>query len=51
MAGLILPLTTNKGFNASEPNEIRREGAVFLIERQSSDFRARRISAVAIFPV
>jgi protein-L-isoaspartate(D-aspartate) O-methyltransferase len=34
----------------SEPGEIRRRGAVFLIKRQGTDFRARSISPVAIFP-
>ena len=48
---LILPLTTGKGFNSStDPSEIRHRGAVFRIERQASDFRARWIGPVAIFP-
>ena len=42
---LILPLTANK-FPAGDV----RQGAVFRIERQGSDFLARRISGVAIFP-
>lgn len=42
---LILPLTANQ-FPAGDV----RQGAVFRIERQGSDFLARRISGVAIFP-
>ena len=42
---LILPLTANK-FPAGDV----RQGAVFRIERQGSDFLARRISGVGIFP-
>ena len=47
---LILPLTTDKGFRANDPGNIRRRGAVFRIERRGTDFLARRISGVAIFP-
>ncbi len=47
---LILPLTTNQGFQGSESIPIERRGAVFRIERQGDEFAARRISAVAIFP-
>jgi protein-L-isoaspartate(D-aspartate) O-methyltransferase len=47
---LILPLTTDKGFNSLDPGQIRRQGAVFRIERQGCDFRARWIGPVAIFP-
>ena len=42
---LILPLTAD-GF----PNRDVRHGAVFRIERRGSEFFARRISGVAIFP-
>jgi protein-L-isoaspartate(D-aspartate) O-methyltransferase len=48
---LILPLTTNQGFNPGvRPVRIERQGAVFRIERRSGEFLARRISGVAIFP-
>jgi protein-L-isoaspartate(D-aspartate) O-methyltransferase len=52
---LILPLTTNEGFgrpvsSRRHPGDIQRRGAVFCIQRQGSEFLARRISAVAIFP-
>jgi protein-L-isoaspartate(D-aspartate) O-methyltransferase len=48
---LILPLTTDKGFNSSmDPSQLRHRGAIFRIERQDSDFRARWIGPVAIFP-
>ena len=42
---LILPLTA-----AGFPNRDVRHGAVFRIERRGSEFFARRISGVAIFP-
>ena len=42
---LILPLTAD-GF----PNRDVRHGAIFRIERRGSEFFARRISGVAIFP-
>lgn len=47
---LVLPLTTNDGFQSPTRVSIRRRGAVFRIERRGDDFLARRISAVAIFP-
>jgi len=48
---LILPLTTNRGFTRNDPPwRSERRGAVFRIERRLSEFRARWISAVAIFP-
>jgi len=47
---LILPLTTNQGFQGPESIPIERRGAVFRIERHGDEFSARRISAVAIFP-
>jgi protein-L-isoaspartate(D-aspartate) O-methyltransferase len=43
---LILPLTAD-GF----PNRDVRRGVVFRIERCGTEFFARRISGVAIFPV
>ena len=42
---LILPLT-EAGFSMGDV----RRGAVFLIERRGAEYRARRISVVAIFP-
>jgi protein-L-isoaspartate(D-aspartate) O-methyltransferase len=47
---LILPLTTNQGFRANDPQNVRRRGAVFRIERNGAEFAARWISPVAIFP-
>jgi len=48
---LILPLTTNRGFGRNDPPvPIDRRGAVFRIERRSSEFLARWVSPVAIFP-
>ena len=47
---LILPLTTDHGFQGPETIPIERRGAVFRIERRGEGFSARRISAVAIFP-
>jgi protein-L-isoaspartate(D-aspartate) O-methyltransferase len=47
---LILPLTTNQGFQGPQSGSIERRGAVFRIERRGDDFAARRVSAVAIFP-
>jgi protein-L-isoaspartate(D-aspartate) O-methyltransferase len=48
---LILPLTTSKGFlDNNPPVPIERRGGVFRIERRSSEFLARWISPVAIFP-
>ena len=52
---LVLPLTTNQGFIAGSsvsPAQlgIERRGAVFLIERQGRDYRAKWLSPVAIFP-
>jgi protein-L-isoaspartate(D-aspartate) O-methyltransferase len=44
---LILPLTTSQGF---PPVPLERRGAVFRIERRSSEFLARWVCAVAIFP-
>ncbi|MBV9861678.1 MAG: methyltransferase domain-containing protein [Alphaproteobacteria bacterium] len=47
---LILPLTTDRGFQFSETVPIERRGAIFRIERQGDGFLARWISPVAIFP-
>ena len=47
---LVLPLTTNQGFTASNPASIDRRGAVFLIERRSGEYLAKWLSPVAIFP-
>jgi len=48
---LILPLTTNRGFGRNDPPvPIDGRGAVFRIERRSSEFLARWVSPVAIFP-
>jgi protein-L-isoaspartate(D-aspartate) O-methyltransferase len=47
---LILPLTTDEGHRAREPEQIARRGAVFRIERRGGEFLAERISGVAIFP-
>jgi protein-L-isoaspartate(D-aspartate) O-methyltransferase len=48
---LILPLSTNKGFQYDGPPiHILKRGAVFRIEKQQSDFAAKVISGVAIIP-
>jgi protein-L-isoaspartate(D-aspartate) O-methyltransferase len=48
---LILPLTSDKGFGENPENiPIQRRGAVFGIKRSGSEFLAKWISAVAIFP-
>ena len=47
---LILPLTTNEGFRRGDPDNVRRRGAVFRIERRGCQFLAQWISGVAIFP-
>jgi protein-L-isoaspartate(D-aspartate) O-methyltransferase len=47
---LILPLTTNKGFLANDPTNVRWRGAVFRIERRAPDFLAQWITPVAIIP-
>ncbi len=48
---LILPLTTSRGFMRNDPPvPMERRGAVFRIERRSSEFLARWICPVAIFP-
>lgn len=50
---LVLPLTTDKGFRTDGDNgpiPIQRRGAVFLVTRDGTDFRARWLSPVAIFP-
>lgn len=48
---LVLPLTTNKGFEYDgPPMHILKRGAVFRIEKRQGDFTAKMISGVAIFP-
>jgi protein-L-isoaspartate(D-aspartate) O-methyltransferase len=47
---LILPLTSRGFPHNGPPVPIERRGAVFLIERRPSEFLARWISPVAIFP-
>ena len=49
---LILPLTTDKGFGKVEfdPEKFTRRGAVFRIKRVGDEYRAKWVSAVAIFP-
>ena len=47
---LVLPLTTDRGFRASDPANIQRRGAVFVITRQGAEFHARWVSPVAIYP-
>jgi protein-L-isoaspartate(D-aspartate) O-methyltransferase len=47
---LILPLTTNEGFLANDPDNLPNRGAVFRIERQGLEFLARWITPVAIIP-
>ena len=47
---LILPLTTDEGFLASDPANVRRHGAVFRIERRTPEFLARWVSPVGIIP-
>ena len=49
---IILPLTTNKGFDqfGRAPHEMVAQGAVLRIERRGADFFVKWISAVAIFP-
>ena len=47
---LILPLTTEQGFSAGEPDQIARRGAVFRIQRLEDRYAAKWLSPVAIFP-
>lgn len=47
---LILPLTTDKNFTSGDWGNMHLRGAVFLVERDGTEFGARWISAVAIFP-
>ena len=47
---LILPLTTDKGFQAGDPTNVPRRGAVFGVQRIGAEYSARWISPVAIFP-
>jgi protein-L-isoaspartate(D-aspartate) O-methyltransferase len=46
---LVLPLTTDKGFGAIDAGMARR-GAVFVVTRHGTEFAARWVSPVAIFP-
>jgi protein-L-isoaspartate(D-aspartate) O-methyltransferase len=47
---LVLPLTTDKGFRANDMGNVRRRGAVFVITRERTEFLARWVSPVAIYP-
>jgi len=47
---LILPMTSDRGFGASPPEQMASAGAVFRIERRGPDYLAAWISPVAIFP-
>jgi protein-L-isoaspartate(D-aspartate) O-methyltransferase len=47
---LILPMTSDHGFLAKSLERMASAGAVFRIERRGSDYFAKWISAVAIFP-
>lgn len=47
---LILPLTTDKGFTASDWSNMHLRGAVFLVVRQGTEFHTQWISPVAIYP-
>jgi protein-L-isoaspartate(D-aspartate) O-methyltransferase len=48
---MILPLTTDGGFGASVDYEkMHRQGGIFRIERRGSDYFAKWIAPVAIFP-
>lgn len=48
---LIVPLSTDKGFHYDGPPiPIHKRGAVFRIEKHGEDYRAKRVSAVAIIP-
>ena len=47
---LILPLTTNQGFQASDLANIAKRGAMFRIERQGPDYLAQWITPGAIIP-
>ena len=47
---LVLPLTTDKGFNSDDLANMQRRGAIFLITREGETFYARWIAPVAIYP-
>jgi protein-L-isoaspartate(D-aspartate) O-methyltransferase len=47
---LILPLTTDKGFTASDWGNMHPRDAVFLVMRQGAEFHTQWISSVAIYP-
>ncbi len=45
-----MPMTSDRGFGATAPERMAKEGAVFRIERRGKDYLAYWISPVAIFP-
>jgi protein-L-isoaspartate(D-aspartate) O-methyltransferase len=47
---LVLPLTTDQGFQANDPANLQRRGAVFIVTRVGDAFFARWVSPVAIYP-
>lgn len=47
---LIMPMTSDQGFGVGAPERIASAGAVFRIERRATDYLAKWISPVAIFP-
>jgi protein-L-isoaspartate(D-aspartate) O-methyltransferase len=46
---LIMPMTSDQGFNVAAPERIASAGAVFRIERNGAEYFAKWISPVAIF--
>jgi len=47
---LILPMTARRTLSPSDAGPLSRHGAVFQIERKGSEFHARWISAVGVYP-
>jgi protein-L-isoaspartate(D-aspartate) O-methyltransferase len=47
---LLLPLSSNEGFDVTKLRDGRPRGGVFLIQRSGIDFATRMISVVAIIP-
>jgi protein-L-isoaspartate(D-aspartate) O-methyltransferase len=48
---LMLPLTTNEGFNHSSPGpEMARRGGVFRVERHGEEFHARYVLPIFLIP-
>jgi protein-L-isoaspartate(D-aspartate) O-methyltransferase len=47
---LIMPMTSDQGFGGVAPERTASAGAVFRIERRATDYLAKWISPVAIFP-